>query len=386
MKNSWPKVRLGDVLRRSDKWISIQSNESYKQITVRLWGKGVVLRRIVTGLELGASQQLQVEPNQFILSRIDARNGAFGLIPESLDGGVVSNDFPVFDIDTLHLLPPFLNWMSKTQDFVDFCRAASEGTTNRVRLKEDRFLATEISLPPVADQRRIVAKIDELAAKIEEALHLHQQATKDAEILLESARAKAFGKTTSDGWKIEKLNEVAPINMGQSPPGESYNEFGDGVPLLNGPTEFGAKHPKEVQWTTSPTKLCKQGDILLCVRGATTGRMNWADKEYCVGRGLAALTPNPKICLPEYVYCLVETKTQEMLGLAAGSTFPNLPGAKLKTLEIPIPSIPDQRRIVDYLYSLQDKIDSLQRLHAETSTELDALLPSILDRAFKGEL
>lgn len=190
----------------------------------------------------------------------------------------------------------------------------------------------------------------------------------------------------SSSWKVQKLDEVAPINMGQSPPGESYNTFGDGIPLLNGPTEFGEKYPTPVQWTTAPTKLCKPGDILLCVRGATTGRLNWADKEYCIGRGLAALTPNPKVCVPEYVYHFVETQTQEMLGLAAGSTFPNLPGAKLKVLEISIPPVPQQRRVVAYLDSLEAKVEGLKQLQKQTAAELDALLPSILDKAFKGEL
>lgn len=184
---------------------------------------------------------------------------------------------------------------------------------------------------------------------------------------------------------LRKLDEVSSINMGQSPPGDSYNTFGYGVPLLNGPTEFGEKFPRPVQWTTAPTKLCKKGDILICVR-ASIGRMNWADKEYCIGRGLAALTPDSKDCLPEYIYHLVETKTKEMLGLAAGSTFPNLPGEKLKVLEIPVPPIHEQRRIVSYLNRIQEKIRPLKHIQSKTAEELDALLPSILDKAFKGEL
>jgi type I restriction enzyme S subunit len=111
-----------------------------------------------------------------------------------------------------------------------------------------------------------------------------------------------------------------------------------------------------------------------------------ADKEYCIGRGLAALTPNPNIYIPEYVYHFVETQTPKMLTLAAGSTFPNLPGAKFKKLLIPVPPLPEQRRIVAYLDSLQAKVDELKRLQAETEKELEELVSSILDKAFKGEL
>lgn len=386
MSKAWPTVPLGDILTKSNEWIDINPEKQYQQVTVRLWGKGVVLRDEVSGVEIASSKRLVVRPQQFILSRIDARNGAFGLIPDSLDGAVVSTDFPVFTINPLRILPKFLDLMSKTHFFVGLCKAASEGTTNRVRLKEERFLATKIPFPPLSDQRRIVSKIEELTAKIEEARRLRQQTMEEAKALLEATRLEVFGNASTGDWKVKILDKIAPVNMGQSPPGESYNTFGDGVPLLNGPTEFGEKHPIEVQWTTNPTKLCNKGDILLCVRGATTGRMNWADKEYCIGRGLAALTAKKEICVPEYVYYFVETQTQEMLLLAAGSTFPNLPGTKLRTLEIPVPPIPEQRRIVTYLDNLQAKIDALKHLQAETEAELDALMPSILDKAFKGEL
>ncbi|MBA2245973.1 MAG: restriction endonuclease subunit S, partial [Gemmatimonadetes bacterium] len=87
-------VPLSEVLKRSDEWIEIRPEERYREVTVRLWGNGVVLRREVSGAEIAASRRLMVRAGQFILSRIDARNGALGLVPEALHGAVVSNDFP----------------------------------------------------------------------------------------------------------------------------------------------------------------------------------------------------------------------------------------------------------------------------------------------------
>jgi type I restriction enzyme, S subunit len=165
VKNSWPLVPLGEVLAKSEQWIDLDPQTTYREITVRLWGKGVELRRQVTGVEIAASRRLQVEAGQFILSRIDARNGALGLVPDSLDGAVVSNDFPVFTPDSSRIFPPFLGWMSRTRTFVDLCKAASEGTTNRVRLQEERFLSMEVSFPALPEQRRIVARIENLPPK-----------------------------------------------------------------------------------------------------------------------------------------------------------------------------------------------------------------------------
>src|SRR2546428_8563184 len=119
MSKSFPMVPLGKILTKSEEWIDIQPNERYRQVTVKLWGKGVVQRSEVSGAEIAAARQVIVRSQQFILSRIDARNGAFGLIPDSLDMAVVSSDFPVFTLNRLQVLPEFLNWMSKTHNFVN---------------------------------------------------------------------------------------------------------------------------------------------------------------------------------------------------------------------------------------------------------------------------
>lgn len=90
-------------------------------------------------------------------------------------------------------------------------------------------------------------------------------------------------KPLPKGWKWVKLGDVCTIVMGQSPDGKSYNSSGNGEPLLNGPTEFGKIHPTPMQWTTAPTRFADPGDILFCVRGATTGKKNIADQRYCIG-------------------------------------------------------------------------------------------------------
>jgi type I restriction enzyme S subunit len=168
MKNGLQMMKLGEVLQRSEELIELQPDVQYRQITVKLWGKGVVLRGILTGAEISSSRQMVARQGQFILSRIDARNGSLGIVPKELDGAVVTNDFPVFNVVENKLLPAYLGWMCRTESFVEECKRASEGTTNRVRLQEDKFLAREIPLPPLAEQRRVVARIEELAAQIHE--------------------------------------------------------------------------------------------------------------------------------------------------------------------------------------------------------------------------
>jgi type I restriction enzyme S subunit len=383
MSNPWPMVRLGEVISHRKEFVRIDDLRTYKRCRVQLYAKGIMLRDLVTGSELKTKEQQICRSGDFLVAEIDAKVGGYGIVPEHLEGAIVSSHYFLFEVDRTRLDRNFLGYFIKTPEFFD--QVSARGTTNYAAIRPSHVLEYQIPLPPLEEQQRIVAKIDDLAAKIEEARRFNGNVAIDSNILLESARLKIFQEMAARHG-LKKLDEVSPINMGQSPPGESYNTFGDGVPLLNGPTEFGEKHPTPAQWTTAPTKLCKPGDILLCVRGATTGRLNWADKEYCIGRGLAALTPNPKVCLPQYIYHFVETQTQEMLGLAAGSTFPNLPGEKLKVLEIPVPPIPEQRRVAAYLDSIQERIKRLKHLQSQTAAELEALLPSMLDKAFRGEL
>jgi len=155
-----------------------------------------------------------IRSQQFILSRIDARNGAFGIVSDFLDGAVVSNDFPTFHVDAQRLLPDYLGWLSRTHGFVDLCRAASEGTTNRVRLKEDRFLSTTIQLPPLDEQQRIVAWVDELAAKIEEARGLRHDATKQIDSLVVAmAHRNDLDEVAKrqQGWTRVELRDVVTL-------------------------------------------------------------------------------------------------------------------------------------------------------------------------------
>ncbi len=380
----WQKVPLGDIITYRKEFIEIDELQEYKRCRVQLHAKGVVLRDIITGALLKTKKQQVCRAGEFLVAEIDAKVGGYGIVPEELEGAIVSSHYFLFSIDEIQLDRRFLDYFIRTPEFRD--QVTARGSTNYAAIRPKHVLNYVIPLPPLSEQQRIVAKIEQLAAKVEEAKNLNESALKQTESILWTAKNKVFNRDSSSEWSMMRLEEVAPVNMGQSPPGHSYNSEEEGIPLLNGPTEFGKEHPKEVQWATEPTKLCKEGDLLICVRGATTGRTNWADKKYCIGRGLAALTVNQNICLPKYVYHFMTFSTQKLLALSAGSTFPNLPGARLKALKIPCPSLEEQCCIVAYLDNLQAKIDSLKHFQAQTQTELDALLPSILDKAFKGEL
>jgi len=165
------------------------------------------------------------------------------------------------------------------------------------------------------------------------------------------------------------LADFVEIDMGQSPPGETCNTSGEGVPLLNGPTEFGPHHPTPVQFTLDPRRRARVGDILFCVRGATIGRMNWADQEYAIGRGIAAIRHRTTPQLQPFVRAVVEYNLPRLLAQATGSTFPNVSRDQLACLPWPPLTEEEQRAIAHILGTLDDKIE-LNRRMSETLEEM----------------
>lgn len=252
----------------------------------------------------------------------------------------------------------------------------------------DKIKELEIPVPPLPEQHRIVARIEELTCRVEETRKLRQQTIFKIATFIPSLLDNLFKLDESNSWRKAKLGDktISTIIMGQSPKGSSYNRNGIGFPLLNGPTEFGSKYPNPVQWTTKPTRLCQEGDILFCVRGSTTGRMNWSDRQYCIGRGLAAIRPNQYNCLPAFLFAFVQTQSSAILHKGEGGVFPNFNKDQLSSMEIPLPPIDEQHHIVSFLNALQSKALELRRLQEEMESDLAAFTPALLYKAFRGEL
>ena len=168
------------------------------------------------------------------------------------------------------------------------------------------------------------------------------------------------------------LSDIARVTMGQSPKKEFVSSTQEGLPLLNGPTEFGSSHPTPVQWSTSFSKTAEPGDILFCVRGSTTGRMNWADQQYAIGRGIASISAiNPQE--RHFVRAAIDLVLPELLAAATGSTFPNVSRLQLSELPVALPSAAVRTEISGLLGALDDKIESNQAVITRAEQLIDEI-------------
>ena len=142
--------------------------------------------------------------------------------------------------------------------------------------------------------------------------------------------------------KYVMLKDVCAINMGQSPDSDSYNDNEEGVPFFQGNADFGERYPVTKKWCSAPTKMAAPEDILISVR-APIGAMNYAKEECCIGRGLAALTPNKSKVSLEYIFWLLKGKNTGLNSKGTGSTFKAI-GRKVLE-ETKVPDIPLEKQL-----------------------------------------
>ncbi|EFA4916294.1 TPA: restriction endonuclease subunit S [Escherichia coli] len=175
-------------------------------------------------------------------------------------------------------------------------------------------------------------------------------------------------------FKVQ-FSHIAEIIMGQSPKGEEVNNEGIGLPLLNGPTEFTDRYPLPVQHTAFEKKTSLPGDILFCVRGSTTGKMNYSDQKYCIGRGLAAIRGRNGYPTP-YVKAVLEACLPELLAAATGSTFPNVSRDLISNISVDVLSVDDAYRISKFIESQEGKVFNNNRINQTLEQMAQALFKS----------
>ncbi|MBI4524752.1 MAG: restriction endonuclease subunit S [Deltaproteobacteria bacterium] len=187
-----------------------------------------------------------------------------------------------------------------------------------------------------------------------------------------------------DGWAIAKLQDIADIIMGQSPPGSTYNDEGEGLPFFQGKAEFSDRYPNVRVWCTSPKKIAEAGDVLISVR-APVGPTNVANTTCAIGRGLAAIRPLGKIST-EYVLFVLRLLEPQIAAGGVGSTFTAIKKADLEEIEIPVAPLAEQKRIVAKVEELLARVNATRERLAKVPAILKRFRQAVLAAACSGRL
>lgn len=376
---SWPKVALGEVAHLTWRGEAPNPDRSYRLVGVRWWGEGAYEYRTVSGAETQASQLFRVEPDDLLINKIWARHGSIAIADASLAGAFGSSEFPTFTLDRQKVLPRFVHWFSKTRLAWGQCEALSRGTSGKNRVKPERFLSISLPLPPLDDQRRMVARLDTASKAV-----AAQRSGADAvEAEIAATLRAAFARIIADAPRA-RMGDIAPLVRRPVPidPEATYPELGVrsfGRGTFHKPSLPGADVGSKKLFTIAA------GDLLFNIVFAWEGAVAIAATEDAgrVGshRFLTCVADSDRASADFLRYWFLSEEGLLALNRASpgGAGRNRTLGIKaLEAITVPIPSLDAQR----WFDRLQAKARAARTAQTEAATHLDRLVPALLHKAF----
>jgi type I restriction enzyme S subunit len=402
-------VRIGDFLKRNKEQVQIQDGVLYKRPTIRINGNGISLRDEVNGKNIGTKNQFRIYKDQFLLSKIDARNGAFGVVPQELNKGIITGNFWTFDVDYNLINPHYLTLLTGTKEFQKLCQTASVGTTNRNYLQEDLFLNFEIPLPKLSEQEKLLSNYN---SKISQANLLEQQASDlEGEIekyFLDQLGLKPFSlkeKITSlqttdyaslDRWDFFSTDTRIAIELRKSKftltsIGQSFRfakrGFNKGqykketfkyieIGAID-PTK-GILHAKEVALKKAPsraTQIVNEGDLIIGTTRPYLKKFAIVTEEYdndVCSSGFSVIEPSKDYHLPflhQFLKCTYGI--EQLKNKMTGGLYPAITEPELKEIKIPFPDVDLQKEIMTLIELKKENILNNKSLIASIKIEAE---------------
>lgn len=307
-----------------------------------------------------------------------------------------------FSLDESKVNPKYLKYFTLSKPYKQWVANLSSGST-RGNINAKTFADCPIILPPRAQQDYLVRVFSSLEEKIQTNNQINQELEVMAKTLYDywfvqfdfpdqnGKPYKSSGgkmiynselkREIPEGWGVEKLEKIANITMGQSPKGTSYNEVGEGMLFFQGSTDFGWRFPVARQYTTEPSRIAEEDDILLSVR-APVGTLNIADTRCCIGRGLAAI--NSKVGANSYIFNVMQDfkKLFDMIN-SVGTTFGSITKDDLYSLQLVYPPTELLMEFDQLVKSFDREIKNRSRQNQELNQLRDWLLPMLMNGQVK---
>lgn len=389
MSKAWPSVNLGELLKLERRPVKVVPEEQYAEIGIYCFGRGIFHKLPRSGFEVGNKDLFLIKEGDLILQVTFAWEGAVALSSTAEDGMYGSTRYPTFRVDKSKCFPPYLVNYFKTKKGREQLVKISPGSAGRNRvLSLKRLPEVFIPLPPLSEQQRIVAKIEELAAKIEEARGLRQKTVEEGEALTKSAYNNIFNNLSCDFLPLNKL-----ICEGGKQVNTSNPNFYKYIYLSLEDIEFNTGKIKKIKTVldanvTGSAVMFDKDVVLFSKLRPYLNKVVVSPFEGCATTELVVFVPWKEKITPDYLCAYLRTPkvVSEIDVSSSGTKMPRANMKFVRNLLVPIPPLSEQRRIVEYLDNLQAKTNDLKNLQTETQKNLDALTPSILDKAFKGEL
>jgi len=387
MNTKWSIARLGDVLQRVERFEPRDEITEYPFAGTYSFARGIFVGERKLGSTFALSKIQRIQEGDFVYCKIIAWEGAFGIVPREAHGCVMSGAFVVYELDRDRIDPKFIEYFFKVPAHWQNIGSKSSGTNvRRQSLHPTQFEKAEIPLPPLAEQRRIVTRIEELAAQIEEAKALRKQAAEEVEALIASKARELLAKARASYGGLPLL-EVCDFEGGSQPPKNMFRfEPTPGYVRFLQIRDFSSDDYLTFIPDLKRNSMVEPHEVLVGRYGASLGKI-LRRKQGAYNVAMCKAVPKKHDLDFDFLALSLEHGAfQERLSEISRSAQAGFNKSDLRDIKFTLPPVFDQRRIVAEFDALQAEVDKLKRLQAETAAELDALLPSILDKAFKGEL
>lgn len=393
MSTAWPSVSLGELIRLERRPVEVIADRDYQEIGTYSYGRGIFHKRPRSGLEVGDKDLFLMKEGDLILQITFAWEGAIALCSKAEDGLYGSVRYPTYRVDESRCFAPFLVKYLCTRQGLDQIGRICPGSAGRNRvLALKRLPEISVPLPPPDEQRRIVARIEELTAKVEEAGRLREKSARETDAcFLKQLEVRRHALSASHPTRL--LGQTTKVTSGGTPAREIEAYWGGDIPwiktgeLLDADIFQASEHLTNQGLENSSAKLFPPDTILIALygQGQTRGRTGRLRIHAATNQACCAILPSDRLA-PGYIQWWFRSLYSELREKSQGGAQPNWNGGMIKDLPIAIPPLALQIDVATELDALQAKVASVKALQAETAAELDAMLPAILDKAFKGEL
>ncbi len=398
--SKWPMVPLRDVISHRKEFIQIDDFERYKRCRVQLHARGIVLRDHVDGAEIKTKKQQVCGSGELLVAEIDAKHGGYGIVPDDLEGAIVSSHYFLFEIDLARLDRRFLGYYIQTPAFFD--QVSAQGSTNYAAIRPGHVLEYQIPLPPLSEQQKIVEWIDAVATRVEEAKELRIESNEQTAALIFAETTRAYARL--DRFPTCPIGElgvgkVGPVQTGPFGAQLHSSEYVDtGVPVLNVGNVWPSgirldrlDHVTEEKAAALNRYSIKTDDILFARSGATLGKVCIVPTEcdgWIMSGHLFRVRLDHTRCLPQYLLAALRGAhfvRAQIFDQVRGATRPGFNTKLLSGIQIPLPPLNQQQRVVSHIEAVHDRINLLEIQQSESSLALSAMLPSALNKIFNGD-
>ena len=385
------RVRVGDVLTLQRRAVTIDPAVEYVYLGVSAGGMGCFRKSPVLGANIRRGSASEVRQGDFLYSRLFAWRGSFEIASDHEEGCLVSGEFPTFDVDRNRIDPRWLRyWLLSEQGLREVGdRSAGSTPGSRNRMREDKFLDIRVPLPPIADQRRIAARLERLDAPRRRLAHLSEHAMSIADALATSLCARPELTDTDRhalGWQRTALAEVMSkssstirVDASMAYPNLGIYSFGRGV----------FKKPPIDGGSTSAVTLnrVRAGQFIYSRLFAFEGAYGWIPPDFdgfFVSSEFPAFDPDPQRLDARWLasYLRSPSRWAELAGASKGLGVrrQRISSDAVLAHEVWLPPISQQAIAIAWL----DRIEAASRGRIAARQVIDALLPSALNEAFAG--